>query len=142
MMRFTSQGRIASLVFTLFMVSGCGYGNSSSVPVKGKVTFKGENVDGGVILFVPEDESGPRIKRGGPIVNGAYSLEAGKGPVPGVYRVEIIWNKKTGKRIDTPGDPGHPMDETVQVIPSQYNKDSKEKVEVKPSENTFSFDLK
>jgi hypothetical protein len=142
MIRCTFWRRHAALPFVLILVSGCGYGNSDSVPVKGTVTFDGQKVDGGAIVFVPEGEMGTRLKRGGPIVDGAYALPAGKGPLPGLYRVEITWNKKTGKQIDDPGDPGNLKDETVQVIPAKYNTESKEKVEVKTSPNTFDFALK
>ena len=69
-------------------------------------------------------------------------MPSGRGPAPGSYRVEIIWQKKTGRKVDTPGDPGVKMDETFQVIPAKYNTSSTETVTVKSGDNTFNFDLK
>jgi hypothetical protein len=126
------------LGLVLVLLSGCGSGGAGA-PVKGTVTFDGETVDGGAIVFVPEGEKRP--SSGGPIVAGHYSLEGDKAPVPGSYRIEITWKKPTGKMIPTPGDPGNEMEETIQVIPARYNLKSKERVVVKPGQNTFDFAL-
>jgi hypothetical protein len=133
------------LAFALVLLSGCGYGTSDRVPVTGNVTFDQAPVDGGVIVFLPEGDAagaGVRpIKVGGDILAGKYTLEAGKGPLPGKYRVEITWNRKTGRRLPS-NDPPHTYDETRQVIPANYNTGSTQVVEIKPGVNTFHFDLK
>jgi hypothetical protein len=96
-------------------------------------------VDGGQIVFVPKTGK-DRVTAD--IVGGKFSLSSGRGPVAGSYKVEIVWRKKTGRQIDTPGDPGVKIDETVDAIPAQYNTKSTLTAEVKSSGNTFTFDCK
>jgi hypothetical protein len=132
------------LLLPLAVVAGCGYGNTSRVPVKGEVTFDDAPVDNGVIIFLPDGDSpggGEGIKCGGPIVDGKYALEAGKGPRPGHYRVEIVWNKKTGKQVPS-NDPPNLIDETVQVLPEKFNTKSTLTADVKPQANVIDFPLK
>ena len=126
---------VAALALAAFplLLSGCG-GPSAG----GTVTFNGAAVDDGAIIFTPEgDES---TKASAKIVDGKFTIPAGL--KSGKNRVEITWHKKTGRQIDTPGDAGRKMDETVQVIPAQFNTASTLKEEVKSGENTFTFDLK
>ena len=61
--------------------------------------------------------------------------------MPGKYKVEITWTKKTGKKVPAPGDPGNQIDETVQVIPQEYNKHTTLTAEVKAERNKIDFTL-
>jgi hypothetical protein len=97
-------------------------------------------VDGGQISFISSTGKRPTVSAD--IVAGKYSLPAGKGPVTGSYNVQIIWRKKTGRQVDTPGDEGVKMDETVQVIPPQFNTKTTQTAEIKSGTNTLNFDLK
>jgi hypothetical protein len=108
----------------------------------GAVSFDGAPVDNGRITFVPSVASSKIGPVSADIVGGKYTLPAGKGPVPGSYRVEIVWNKKTGKQVNTPGDAGVMMDETLQVIPAQFNTNSTLSAEIKSGTNAVNFDLK
>src|SRR5579884_2284863 len=102
----------ALLGVALLLLAGCGLGNGGRVPVRGKVTLYGEPVDGGVIVFLPA--TGAKVggsPTGGPIENGSYSLAGRQGPLPGHYRVEIRWPKKTGRQIPVPGDAPNMTDE-------------------------------
>lgn len=83
-------------VFTGILVSvmtlGCGGGESGPArfSVSGKVTYQGQPIPNGFIMFTPDPgkgNSGPAT--GAPIVNGAYATEAGKGTIGGPHRVEI-----------------------------------------------------
>ena len=125
-----------ALAAALAFLSGC----SGRPSVSGTVTFNGQPVDGGVIVFIPEGQGGKQASA--PIVDGKFSISSGEGPTPGKNRVEITWHKKTGKKVPTPGDPGTEIDETVQVIPNQFNTGSTLVEEVKPGSNEFKFDLK
>ena len=58
---------------------------------------------------------------------------------PGVW--VGTWKKPTGKKVPTPGDPGTTMDETAQVIPPQYNTQSKLTADIKSGSNTADFAL-
>src|SRR5262245_13950466 len=113
MLRFRCFCALLALALAAFLLPGC----SGGPRVDGTVTFNNEPVSDGTITFVP---STPGADKGGrasaPIQGGKYSLRNKKGFTPGSYRVEIIWNKATGRKVDTPGDPGNLIDETVQVI--------------------------
>jgi hypothetical protein len=115
------------------VLAGCSRGR----PVEGKVTYAGKPVDGGMISFIPT--AGAPVSA--EIVGGKYSLPASRGPRTGPHRVEIVWKVKTGKQVDVPGDAGNLMDETEQVIPSEYNTGSTQTAEVKSSGNTFDFNI-
>jgi hypothetical protein len=98
-------------------------------------------VEGGTIVFLPHGNTGAdRPKTGAAIEAGKYTIPAEKGPAPGKYRVEIRWQKPTGKKVPS-DDPPNLMDETRQVIPDQYNSKSKLEVDVVAGTNTFDFPL-
>jgi hypothetical protein len=129
------------LGLSLCLAAGCD-GTGGRVPVAGTVTFDGQPVDGGAIAFLPEGEGdGDRPKPGTRIDEGRYAILARKGPVPGVYRVQIHWAKKTGKKVPFDSPPVL-IDETRQVIPEKYNTQSTLRVEVHSGSNAFDFDLK
>lgn len=137
--RFPRSSGFVLTALLIVSLAGCG-GGDGRVSVSGTVTFMGQNVDGGAITFVPDGGSG--TKSGGEIVNGKYSISAERGPAPGHYTVQIIWNKKTGKQIPTPGDKEVTTDEVKQVIPPIFNQGSTLKKEIKSGENKIDFDLK
>jgi hypothetical protein len=121
------------------MVAGCGPGTGRS-PVRGNVNFEGQPVEQGGIVFLPEgsgENDQPRAT--GEIHNGHYDLDDHHGPRPGPYRVQITWQKKTGRQVPR-GEEGRLIDEMEQVIPPRYNTESELIVEVKPGRNTFNFD--
>jgi hypothetical protein len=130
---------ITTGAIAVILIAGCGYGSTDRVPVKGMVKFNGRVVDNGLITFVPVG-GGNRPTAAAEITDGKYAFEKGRGPMPGKYRVEILWNQKTGKQIATPGDASVGMDETVQVLPPQYNTNSTLEADV-GSKTTFDFDL-
>jgi hypothetical protein len=110
--------------------------------VQGEVKYDGELVDEGGIAFIPDGGAGDSQTRAtGEIVDGHYTLDSKRGPYPGHYRVEIYWNKKTGRQIGN-RDKTAFKDERKQVIPVKYNQRSELKVEIKPGSNTHNFDLK
>jgi hypothetical protein len=131
----------ALVSLSLAMIGGCD-GSSGRVPVTGTVTLDGQPVEGGGIVFLPPGDGGTsRPKAVARIDEGKYTIPAALGPVPGPYRVEIRWQKKTGKKIPT-GDPPEMIDETRQVIPDKYNAKSILTADVRSGVNTFPFDLK
>jgi hypothetical protein len=132
--------RYLLLTVAILALVGCGSDGGRSV-VQGAVKYGGEPVDEGGIGFLPEEESEGQVRATGHIVDGRYTLDHGRGPFPGKYRVEIYWHKKTGKQIRNPSGEGA-RDERKQVIPAKYNTQTELQVEVKPGRNTFDFDLK
>jgi hypothetical protein len=127
---------LLALAAALIVVSGC----SNRATVEGTVTLDDRPVDGGVITFAPTDGKGKAVSAD--IVAGHYVLQSAQRPAHGSYRVEIYWKKKTGRQVEVPGDPGHRMDQVVQLIPPQYNTQSTQLAKVKSRSHTFNFALK
>jgi hypothetical protein len=120
----------------LLLLSGC----SRQAPVSGSVTFNGTPVDNGIIVFISEDNTDKKAI--GEIHDGKFTIPSTSGVLLGKNRVEIYWNKKTGKQVEVKGDAGHTTDEEFQVIPARFNANSTLSEEIKSGENTFAFDLK
>jgi hypothetical protein len=123
------------------LLAGCGPGVEGRYPVCGKVTYNGEPIANGSIVFVPADpDAGGMIRAGGTITDGQYEIPAKYGAYPGSHQVEIVWLKPTGRKI-TADDPPVQLDERVNVIPAKYNKQTELVVEIKREENVFDFAL-
>jgi len=126
------------LASSLLALAGCG----GRAPVDGTVTLDGKPVDGGVVVFIPEgDSGGARPKAGGPITEGKFHIPGGEGPAPGKYRVEIHW-EKNGKEVVPSPDPPSKYYEKVEHVPPEYNTKSTLVADVKSSGNSFTYDLK
>src|SRR5262249_14982703 len=122
-----------ALVFSLALVTGC----SSKTSVRGKGTLDGEKVDGGGITLRPAGEGRTGA---GEIKDGQYYLDAERGLQPGSYKVEISWNKKTGKLIPS-NDPPNKVEETRQAVPRKYNAETQLTLDVVGGSNTKDFEL-
>jgi hypothetical protein len=134
--------KLSGLCLTVLCVlAGCGsreYTGERRFPLGGKVTVDGQPMEFGVISFLPQGEGG-RVS-GGPIKNGSYAVPEAMGASAGKYRVEIRWNKPTGKRVrDAYGE--EIMDEYKEGLPDKYHKASELTAEVSSQQTTFDFDL-
>jgi hypothetical protein len=130
---------LAGALLPLALTFGC-QEPSDRVPVAGQVTWQKQPLSRGSILFVPTDgHRGPKV--GGEVVSGRYSLERDRGPSPGAYRVEV--RSDTGERPHSPTDKGRERSKSsVQLIPKEYNDNTKLKVTIKADDNgDLSFDL-
>ena len=123
-------------------LAGCGareYTGERRFPVSGKVSVDNQPIEFGVISFLPQGEGG-RVS-GGPIKSGTYAVPEEMGATAGKYRVEIRWNKPTGKRVRDPyGE--EIMDEYKEGLPDKYHVNSELTAEVSSKKTTFDFDLK
>lgn len=138
MRRFGHTIRAAGLFLALTAPAGCGGGAAS---VEGTVSFNGEPVDDGGINFVPADGKG--TKAGAEIKGGKYTVPSERGPAPGKYKVEVYWNKKTGKTVTDAADTGAKTSETKQVIPEQFNAKTTLTADLKGGDNPgVNFELK
>jgi hypothetical protein len=143
---FTTMNRCCAALcwgVVCLVIAGCGgreYSGERRFPISGKVTVDGEPMGLGVISFRPQDKGG-RVS-GGPIQDGAYKVPEAKGPTAGTYRVEIHWNKLTGKKIRNPMDKDEMIDEMMEGLPDKYHANSELTAEVSPKQTTFDFDLK
>lgn len=140
-----SQVRLISLVCLCLAACGCSrrtYEGPRRFPLSGKVTVDGSPLDVGTISFVPKSGDGARQRVcGGPIMDGVYSIPEDAGANAGPYRVEIRWNRKTGKKYRDP-DSGEEYEERKEGLPAKYHQQSELAVEVSATRTTFDFDLK
>ena len=114
------QLRACLLGAVLALACGCGGGLAG---IQGTVTLDGTLIETGRISFVPIEGtagSGGRAQ----IVKGHYSIDSAGGPSPGVYRIEILAPRKTGKKrpAGSPAPPGTMVDEEVEAIKSGLTK--------------------
>ena len=93
-----------------------------------------------MITFTPIDPVGEQTSVGGKVTNGAYELDSTRGPLPGKYRVEIYWSKKTGKQVPN-ADGGGMQDEMIEGLPEKYNKKTELTTEITSWTSKADFDL-
>jgi hypothetical protein len=118
---------------------GCG---GSLATVEGNVTFDGQPIEQGSIVFEPADGKGPVA--GGNIQNGKYRLGPESKLAPGNKIVRISATRATGKKIPAgPPAPDNAMvDEVQQYIPANYNENSTLAVQLVPGNGTENFELR
>ena len=123
--------------------AGCGqteYTGAERFPLSGKVTYGGQPIDLGTISFLPLSGNAQRVS-GGMIENGVFSVPEKHGANAGKYRVEIRWQKATGKKVKVMGS-AEPIDERVEGLPAKFNSQSQLTADVPSPDNTYDFDLK
>lgn len=132
----------------LFVI-GCGTGNQNppTSPVSGKVTYKGEGVEGATIQFLP---SGPEAKVANAIseADGTYALstfEPGDGAMPGKYNVTVRKLVSVEQGIQRGGEnAGQPAYVNKDMLPKKYRSQGSTPLEFEVTtdgENTFDIDL-
>jgi hypothetical protein len=126
------------------VLAGCGkaYDGEQRFPVSGRVTVDGQPLDLGVIAFMPQGagEGSGRVS-GAPIRDGIYSVPEEKGPTAATYKVQIHWNKRTGRKIPNPFDREQLIDELMEGLPAKYHEKSELTAQVSSNQTTFNFDL-
>jgi hypothetical protein len=115
------------------------YPGAKRYPLSGRVTYDGEPIDLGSISFLPTDGGDQRVS-GGYIENGEYSVPEGQGANAGKYRVEIRWQKATGKQVKERSE--DLTEQRVEGLPAKYHKNSELTAEVSAKQTRFDFDLK
>src|SRR6476620_8291930 len=122
------------IVCVSISVAGCG---SRPTSVEGDVTYDGQPVGVGRILFLPENPKA--IKRGGRFENGHYKLAPPEGPPPGNHKVEIHWLKPTGKKYRNEFQ--EQLDVLEEGLPDKYHNNSTLTATIKPGRNVVDFRL-
>lgn len=120
------------------ILAGCGSSDNGVVryPVSGKVTWNGQPLPEGDIIFIPAEKSAR--PEGAAIKEGQFELEL----IAGTMRVEIRASRETGEMTDSAVDPGQKIPVVENYIPTKYNDNSELKADVSPDgENQFSFEL-
>jgi hypothetical protein len=128
-----------ALVWGLFacaaIIVGCGPGNElGRRPVSGTVTLDGQPLERGSISFQPV---GDGTSSGATIENGTFSIPEQRGLPPGTYTVRIYSSQDGVMADEIPGEIRPPRE----LIPSDWNTDSKHQIEVNGGDNTFTFDI-
>lgn len=128
------------LLATIALV-GCGPA-SQRVGLEGLVSFDGEPLASGTVIFVPQsDTRGPST--GSAIVDGKYRVDPEKGLLPGGhYRVEIRSLRNSGKKIPSAMRGPSPTYELAEnFIPANYNTHSELTVVVEQSPDVQQVDF-
>jgi len=147
---FMNTTRFGQLILGLLISfqMGC---SSSDRPelgqVTGTVTLSGKPLTGVAVVFQPENG---RPARGITNAEGKYELtyiSQTKGTKIGPNRVEIAPSEEGEDSEEVESDDGEPQvapnrsKSAKPVVPKRYNVQSELKVDVKPGENTFDFQL-
>jgi hypothetical protein len=138
-------GRASGLLLVGLLVSvacqtGCApKGDLTTAPVSGKITYKGQPVPTGTIMFVPGE--GPAAT-GEIAKDGSYTLSTysnGDGAVLGAHKVSITALQNVGA-----GLPEQKSGTPPSLIPKKYISDmtSGLTAEVKQTDNVVNFDLR
>jgi hypothetical protein len=98
---------------------GCHRTPAPLMPVSGRVSYKGNLLQGGTIVFTPDSqrgESGP-LALGKINQDGSYHLYTGEslGAPAGWYRVTVTSNAPSGVQI-----PGQPFNAPYSYLPEKY----------------------
>ena len=130
---------VATLAVGLVLLTGCG-GTSKGNSVSGNVNFKGKPLGQGTIIFSPGDETTQGFGQA-EIKDGKFSIPASAGLAPGTYVVRVTAPdpKYAAKEEPLPGDaPPAAKD----LIPAEFNENSRKTFEVKAGENgVFNWDI-
>ncbi len=101
------------LLVMVLLVAGCG-GADGMYPVRGTVSYEGQPLDGGTILFNPVDASLPPA-RAAIQADGTYELKA----VPGEYKIIVNWYAEAADPDLEPDDPRYVEPESL--LPPEYS---------------------
>jgi hypothetical protein len=126
---------LAALVALAAGATGCS--KSRGVALEGKVSYGGQPVDVGSIVFIPTGGEG--ISTGGLIEKGSYKVDAKIGPAPGPHRVEIHWKKGTGKK--SKNEYGEEIERRQEALPERYHAESTLTADIKAGKNVIDFEL-
>lgn len=128
-----------SLLFAGLFLAGCGSSDGPALyPVVGTVTFDGQNIPEGRILF--REVGAQQRGFGASIEDGRYALETTEGKMS----VRITASRDVpGKFAESPAGPDEPQVPVREMyIPPKYNSRTELEVTVESSgTNQFDFDL-
>lgn len=114
-------------------LSGCGDGRAH---VAGKVTFDGQPVSSGSIVFVRSDGT---AREGGVITGGEFRTSL----PPGRYKIEVRASKVIGKRKQKGFDgKDEEIEMSEEMIPDRYNTKTELIEEFRAGSNPLTLDLK
>jgi hypothetical protein len=102
----------------LFLAAGCGAESLELAPVRGKVSYRGQPLRSGSIVFAPHPvRNGPGpLARADIQPDGTFQLKSGTtlGAVPGLHRVTVV------AVTETPAVPGQRFTRPRSLLPEKY----------------------
>lgn len=134
--------RAAAVALALLVLPGCGSAPRDRAAVSGQVTFDGQPLESGQVVFEPRGQGRMAIAQ---LVAGRYSIAAERGPTAGEYVVRITAARTTGEKASGgPTAGGELRDVYAQFLPAKYNEASELKVQIDPAQGDVeqNFDLK
>jgi hypothetical protein len=135
------HGLVTAVLVAAAALAGCSESAPQRGPIRGTVTLDGRPLEAGKVRFFALTGG---VSTEGEVRDGRYDVPADRGPTAGKYRVEVTFQRTTGRKVpDWDAGPGDTKDETVEVIPAKYNRDSTLQIDFDPaSDKTHDFDLK
>jgi hypothetical protein len=127
----------------LGLLPGCGHGpDIQRAIVSGKVSYRGQPIAKGAILFVPvKGTQGPQA--GAEIKDGVYQVDASGGVPVGTLKVEVQAFRQMAANQNTSSPLRGHGGGFQQYLPDQYNRQSTVEVTLDgKGEQTRDFDLK
>ena len=130
----------------LLATMGCNTEEINGISLTGSVTYKGDLIEEGKIVFRNEGKvvsvnQEELLDVYAPIIAGEYQIEPQKGLVAGSYRVEIYAPQETGRMISDPDEPELQTAEVRELLPAQYNEMTELVERIGASTSELSFDL-
>ncbi|PQO31394.1 hypothetical protein C5Y96_13725 [Blastopirellula marina] len=131
------------------LVMGCDAGSSNppTSPVTGKVTYKGEAVEGATIKFQPSDPEA-KVANATSSADGTYALstfETGDGAMPGKYKVSVRKLVSVEQGVQQDGEhAGEPAFVNKDMLPKKYVSSDNSPLEFEVTaggDNTYDIDL-
>jgi hypothetical protein len=131
---------LLALCGVLSLLTGCGSNVGGNVAVSGNVTYDGEPLKTGQVVFEPR---GPGRMAIGQLVDGRYSIAAERGPLPGGYVVRITASRPSGETASAGPTGGNELREVYeQFVPAKYNDGSELSIDIESQPSvTHDFDL-
>ncbi len=130
------DGAVLLAVFLGPSVAGC---NGGGLAVSGHVTFDGQPLDDGDIVFSPTTPGAAAVQT--KVVGGEYHFPTSAGLTSGVYQVAISALRSTEKRIPAEEGSTEMIKSFEEYIPPKYNIESTLTVELGADRADRDFNL-
>jgi len=125
--------RVSAIVAACLIAIVAGCGGGGLVKVAGNVSFQGQPVDNGEIIFTTSDD---KQSVAAPIVNGRYEVQLSRG----THKVRISAYREVPGKVDR-SNPGQETPVVEMYIPPQYNSKSTLEKQIDGSTDQLDFPL-